>query len=147
MSLIEENFSTNCECYDCLSCGTLLLGDDGEVPTCSECDLVGVPADYCGGTCYEYKHENWEADHFPDWLARVGDPDSIKISGRAMGWQRSSGYAIVPAEWKTLYSALAINGEYTLRFRLEDKALTVVRSSHDEPTGASFTVEATVEEE
>ena len=145
--LLEETFSTNCECYDCLSCGTLLLGDDGEAPTCSECDLVGVCADYCMGTCYEYKHENWESDLLPEWLAKVGNPDYLKIEGKAMGWQRREGWAVIPADWKSLYGALAINGEYTLRMKIDGSAFTVVRSSHDEPTGATFTIEATIQEE
>ena len=143
MTPIEETFSTTCGCYDCLACGHLLTSDE-DAPKCDECGLEGVPADYCSEACYDYKHENWENDIFPEWLSLMGNPTHLLIKGRAMGWQRREGWATVEAEWKPLYNALTINGEYTLRFKLEGGAFTVVRSSHDEPTGAFFTIEPAI---
>jgi hypothetical protein len=141
--LLEETFSTTCGCYDCLPCGHLVTSDE-QAPQCDDCGGETVPADYCSGYCYDYKHENWESDLLPEWLAKVGNPDYLKIEGKAMGWQRREGWAVVPAEWKALYNALTIDGEYRLDFKIIGDEFIVLRYSHDEPTGASFTIEPAI---
>ena len=143
VTTIEEVFTTNCGCWDCPQCGLLMTSDEN-APTCDECQVEGVMADYCQDACYDYKHENWEADFFPTWLKLVGEPEHVLITGRAMGWQRQSGMAIVEAQWGRLYKALTINGEYTLKMTLEGENFKVVRYSHDEPTGATFTIEPAI---
>jgi hypothetical protein len=120
------------------------MTSDEDAPVCDECKVEGVMADYCQEVCYDYKHENWMSDLFPDWLKLVGEPEHLLITGRAMGWQRQSGMATLDATWTDLFRALTINGEYTLKMKLEGENFTVVRYSHDEPTGATFTIEPTI---
>jgi hypothetical protein len=143
ITTIEEVFTTNCGCYDCPKCGLLMTSDE-EAPTCDECQVEGVMSDYCQDVCYDYKHENWRTDFFPTWLKLVGEPEHLLIQGRSMGWQRLNGVATLDATWTDLFRALSINGEYTLRMKLEGENFTVVRSSHDEPTGAHFSIHPTI---
>jgi hypothetical protein len=71
------------------------------------------------------------------WRKTVGvNWNTVRITGRAMGWQRTSGEAVV--DFDKVLDALKINGEFTLRFKHEGTVLTATRSSHDEPIGASF---------
>lgn len=142
--LLEETFSTTCGCYDCLPCGHLVTSD-GEAPRCDDCGGETVPADYCYDACYDYKHENWASDIYPEWLTRVGNPTHLLIKGKAMGWQRLDGMASVEvSSWNALFQVFTLNGEWTLRFSIKGDTFTVVRSSHDEPTGASFTIEPAI---
>lgn len=142
--LLEETFTTTCGCYDCLKCGSLLTSDEG-VPTCDECGLEGVPTDYCSEFCFDYKHDNWAGDYYPEWLSRVGNPTHLLIKGKGMGWERLDGMASVEVStWNALFQVFTINGEWTLRFKIAGDTFTVVRSSHDEPTGASFTIEPAI---
>ena len=143
ITTIEETFTTTCGCYDCLACGVLITSDEGQ-PKCEECGLEAVSADYCSEACYDYKHENWESDLLPNWLKLVKEPDHVLIKGRAMGWQRKEGWITVEAQWDSIYRALTINGDYTLKITLKGENFTVVRYSHDEPTGATFTIEPTI---
>ena len=137
-----ETFTTTCGCYDCPTCGVLSTSDD-YAPKCEECQAEMIPSEYCYEACYDYKHENWANDLFPQWLASVGRPDYVKISGTGMGWTRATGYAVVETDWDKVYKALTINGEYRLEFVVEGKDFTVVRYSHDEPMGARFTIKPT----
>ena len=101
----------------------------------------------CGGwACYQPIKDDFEESVFPEFLKRNGNPSSITIIGKAMGWQRVSGVMTIPADFDRLFSALTINGDWTLRITLKDNKLSVVRSSHDEPTGATFTIEPSTEE-
>ena len=143
ITTIEEIFTTNCGCWDCPQCGLLMTSDE-DAPKCEECGVDGVMTDYCQDACYDYKHENWRDDFFPTWLKLVGEPEHLLIKGKAMGWQRQDGMATLDAQWGNLYRALTINGDYTLKMKLEGKNFTVIRYSHDEPTGATFTIEPTI---
>jgi len=79
------------------------------------------------------------------WRERAGiDADSVRISGKAMTWQRLDGHAI--ADLDTLYKTLTINGDFRLTFTLEGETLTATRHSHDEPTGCSFSFTPHTEE-
>jgi hypothetical protein len=100
-----------------------------------------------GWACYQPIKDDFEENIFPEFLARNNNPLFVKITGKAMGWQRLTGHAIIPADFDRLFDALTINGDWTLRIKLEGNVLTVVRSSHDEPTGATFTIEPSTEEE
>jgi hypothetical protein len=76
-------------------------------------------------------------DMMTSWRNTVGvDWNTVRITGRNMGWQYSNGEAVVP--FNRVLDALKINGEFTLRFKHEGTVLTATRSSHDEPIGASF---------
>ena len=58
-----------------------------------------------------------------------------------MGWRRTSGHTYSPA--RDILDALGLeHTDYTLAFtwHAETHAFTCVRYSHDEPTGASFTI-------
>jgi hypothetical protein len=63
-----------------------------------------------------------------------------------MGWQRRSGYALIRESSAKIASAtlskLMLNGDFTILLSLKGRACHAVRYSHDEPTGASFELEA-----
>jgi hypothetical protein len=72
------------------------------------------------------------------WRKTVGvEWDTVRVTGKGMGWQRTSGEAVIPFD--EVLELLKINGDFNLRFEREGKVLTATRSSHDEPTGAEFT--------
>jgi hypothetical protein len=72
------------------------------------------------------------------WRKTVGvDWNTVRITGRAMNWDKVSGEAVV--SFDKVLDALKINGDFNLRFKQEGTVLTATRSSHDEPTGAGFT--------
>jgi len=72
------------------------------------------------------------------WRKTVGvEWDTVRVTGKGMGWQRTSGEAVIPFD--EVLELLKINGDFNLRFEREGKVLTATRSSHDEPTGAGFT--------
>ena len=138
----EEVFSNTCGCYDCPSCGALETNDES-APNCYNCGTTTVPSEYCMDACWEYKHENWQNDIFPEWLTLMNEPQYLKVEGSKMGWTRASGYLIVESDWDIFYKVFSINGEYRLKFLIEGESFTVQRYSHDEPMGASFTIKPT----
>lgn len=70
--------------------------------------------------------------------------DYLRIDGEQIGWQRLSGHLEVEVETDladTIVNALRINGDWTLVFKVShDGHLSVVRYTHDEPTGAGFSI-------
>jgi hypothetical protein len=104
-----------------------------------------VPSDYCHN-CYEDELYSFNEFVLDEWLARNdADRDTrIIVSSEAMNWNKVAGYASVSA--KDLVDTLSINSSWILRFTLDDKELTVVRSSHDE-LGAPFVVAIDTREE
>jgi hypothetical protein len=138
MSTLEKTeleISNACECRYCDACG---LG--GEDITCPECGTDTRFTDWCDGACYEYKLEHLEEYLLPAYMSANGEPEYLRIEGTRMGWQAKTGYKIIKATHKELWDALTFSGDWTLRYMLENKSLTVTRYSHDEPTGASFTI-------
>ena len=118
-----------------------------DIKLSSNCECEGGYDEGCmGEVCYVPIKEDLEEFVFPEFLRRNGNPSSITIIGKAMGWQRVSGVMTIPADFDRFFSALTINGDWTLRFSLIDNKFSVVRSSHDEPTGAGFSVEPSTEE-
>jgi hypothetical protein len=103
--------------------------------------------DCYGDACYIPIKEDLEDNVFPEFLKRNNSPSYLKIQGRAMGWQRRSGYKIIEANFNALFDSLTFSGDWTLKITLAGDSLTIVRSSHDEPTGATFTIEPSTEEE
>lgn len=106
--------------------------------TCTEED--GSYADYCFG-CWDDSKELY-AEMLEDWKKAVSfsDEQVVRIDGRAMTWLRRDGYAIVDAD--RVLDALTINSDFRLVFTLDGAELTCIRYSHDEPTGASFSLSA-----
>ena len=104
-----------------------------------------IPSDYCHN-CYEEELEVFHEFVLDEWLKRNNaDRDSrIIVSSEAMNWNKVSGIASVSA--KNLVDTLSINTSWILRVTLDDKELTVVRSSHDE-LGAPFVVAIDTREE
>jgi hypothetical protein len=72
------------------------------------------------------------------------DKTPIKIVSPNLGWMRRAGYCDTYVE--EILDKLTINGDFTLRFTLQDGKLECVRSSHDE-MGALFEFELREEEE
>lgn len=104
-----------------------------------------IPSDYCH-ECYEEELAVFDEFILDEWLERNdADRDTrIIVSSEAMNWNKVAGYASVSA--KDLVDTLSINSSWILRFTLDDKELTVVRSSHDE-LGAPFVVVIDTREE
>ena len=132
---IEIEISNACECRYCDACG--LSGQD---ITCPECANETRFTDWCDGACYEYKIEELEEYLLPAFMAVYNQPEYLRIEGKRMGWQSRSGYKVIKATHKELWDALTFSGDWTLHYMLEGKSLNVTRYSHDEPTGASFTI-------
>lgn len=133
MKLLEDwgaTLTTNCECR-------YLDEEDQEV----------IP-DYCTGECYE-EAGNFTLELIEEWLERNDYPSAVIIQGAAMGWQRLSGYALIREAGsdkiaRETLDKLTLNADFTLELKLHGKACHAVRYSHDEPTGASFELQAFV---
>jgi hypothetical protein len=97
--------------------------------------------------CYQDSLELLKSEVVEPWLEANDfyEDTAIRISGTAIGWRRLAGYKDTTP--KELVEALSLNGDYTLNFTLTGNALTVMRYSHDEPTGASFTVDVSPEQD
>lgn len=108
----------------------------------TDCTCTDEDGDYtpdCYG-CYDDEKSNLDY-LLKDWAKATefdADKHVVCIHGRAMTWLRRDGYAVV--EYESMLDALTIRGDYTLTFTLEGTSLKVVRTSHDEPTGAYFEV-------
>ena len=118
-----------------------------QVVLSNSCECEDEPTGCDGWLCYEPIKEDLEDNIFPEFLKRNNSPSYLKIQGRAMGWQRRSGYKIIEANFNALFDSLTFSGDWTLKVTLAGDSLTIVRSSHDEPTGATFTIEPSTEEE
>jgi hypothetical protein len=107
-------------------------------------DYTEEYADYCHGCWDDSVYDFTENLLFPWYAANdYHDNTPIKIVSPNLGWMRQAGYKDTYA--KDILDDLKINGEFTLRFTLENGKLSCVRSSHDE-MGASFTFELREEE-
>ena len=135
--------TTNCVCVYCDNCDMTNYNLDIHEDKCEQCAGDYTIPNNCYGDCHDYIVEHFADNVFPEAMKRLGNPTYVRIEGRNMGWQNRSGYAIAQGTWESVYNKLAINGDYTLRFTLAGDSFTVVRSSHDEPTGAYFTIRAT----
>ncbi len=116
----NATYTTNCECVDY----------DEETGTES-------PAQWCQDYCHEDSRQLC-LELISDWLRINSNPQAVKITGKNITWERLNGYALVMPQ--DILNALIINGEFTITLTLDGDKLTARRSSHDEPTGASFTI-------
>jgi hypothetical protein len=131
MKLLEDwsaALSTNCECR-------YLDEDENE-----------ITPDYCFGECWE-EARDFTLELIEEWLERNDHPSAVIIRGAAMGWQRLSGYALIREAGSDKIASetlkkLTLDADFTLELKLTGRACYVVRYSHDEPTGASFELEA-----
>lgn len=135
---IRFELDTYCQCKHCDACG---VGYTGDVATCSECEgeLRDI-AEGCGGWCWD-EAVTFGEYAIEDYLKSVGNPRHLRIEGRAMGWQRRSGWTDVPATWQKIREALSLDrADFRLSFKVEDSEMTATRYSHDEPVGATFNI-------
>ena len=100
-----------------------------------------VPASDCYG-CYEDDMSNVEWSMLAPWLSAnsIGEDDKLYIGGDGIGWRRLSGYTIAEPTIEAIVQRLGGDMDFTLYFRFDGEALTVRRSSHDEPTGTGVMV-------
>lgn len=92
---------------------------------------------------FEYEDALYELNAL---FSRLGD--YTYIQGRGMGWTRANGYVVVKAE--NAVRALQINGDYRIVVTVDSlnpDVVTAVRYSHDEPTGAGFTLRNATQDE
>jgi len=144
METIQKvTLTTNCQCYDCTNpdCMTLNISEDYE-PECESCQSPTKSASYCDGLCYQDDYDYLADTLFPDWSLSKREPKWLKVSGKNVGWRRLSGYDKVKGDFKSLFDYLTFSGDWTLTFTLEGGELSVRRTSHDEPTGCTYTIEA-----
>lgn len=95
------------------------------------------PSDECFG-CFSDDKENFKYEILAPWLEANGwDEDTVVyVFSANMNWNRVAGWTNVYA--REAIDCLTLNGDFTLRYKLDGKDLTCVRSSHDEH-GALFT--------
>lgn len=78
------------------------------------------------------------------WLAaNAPDSDYLVVEGGPVSWMQRSGSKIITVEEfaENPSEAVSIGGDVTQRWSFdEDGSLTVIQSSHDVPTGGSFTI-------
>lgn len=110
----------------------------------SECTCVEFDEDEnesqsseCWG-CFDDDLSNFEYEILRPWLDANGwDHDTIiLVQSLNMNWNHVAGWTNARAS--EVVDALKLNGDFILRYTLDGKDLTCVRSSHDE-LGAAFT--------
>lgn len=127
----ETEITNSCTCTKADEDGNEVLDESGEP----------MPSDYCYGYCWEMAVEDYTESFLKPWLEVKGimQDSPVRVHGSAMTWLRRSGYADTSA--RGILDALSINGDYRLSITYENGDLLFTRYSHDEPTGASFTIE------
>jgi hypothetical protein len=103
------------------------------------------PSNECFG-CWEDEKDNFKYVILKPWLEANGfDEDTvIYVFSGNMNWNRVAGWTNIRAS--EVVDCLTLNGDFTLRYELNGKDLTCVRSSHDE-MGALFTFTKAEDEE
>lgn len=98
---------------------------------------VSEPSSECFG-CFADDKDNFKYEVLKPWLESNGwDEDTvIYVYSGNMNWNHVAGWTNIRAS--EVVDCLTLNGDFTLRFKLENGQLTCVRSSHDE-MGALFT--------
>jgi hypothetical protein len=101
-------------------------------------------AEDCTG-CYEDGKFEVEA-MLLEWKDRVGFMgEYVRVNGSHVSWQSISITRVVHIS--DLVESLEIRGDFSLYFRLDNDELSIIRTSHDEPTGAYFLVKPEYQEE
>ena len=93
------------------------------------------PASDCYGDCSDLAWE--DATSLIDSWARHWDTNGIRIEASGMGWTGAEAYLeLTFREPEHIVRALTIGGEFRLNLTVDDDGqLSVLRYSHDEPTG------------
>lgn len=95
--------------------------------------------DCYGNFCWEIAKEDMDI-MLADWFESITNNDipnaMVKFSSKNIGWSKATGYTY--AKIDDGLQPLYLNGEFRLVATRNGNDLTVVRYSHDEPTGASF---------
>lgn len=88
--------------------------------------------------CYQDEVDNFKYEILNPWVEANGwnEDTVILVQSKNMNWDKVAGWTNARAS--EVIDALTLNGEFILRYTLEGKTLTCVRSSHDE-LGALFT--------
>jgi len=144
MTTLEKSkyeLSTNCECRVCETCS---MGTESAI--CDECQGETTPTDWCDGACWEYKRD-WFEEDVERFLSHHNNPSQVTIAGKHIGWQRLHGYKTISADHKSIFNALTFSGDWTLGVECDGKNFIITRYSHDEPTGATFWLLPTTEED
>ncbi|MFM5968558.1 MAG: hypothetical protein ACKOQ8_05935 [Micrococcales bacterium] len=101
-----------------------------------------VPGD-CYGDCWTDARD-YAIEAMDNWATDIGfnriDDARLAIHASNMGWTRSASTALADSIEEILNLLALPRAEYRLVFKREDNDLTVMRYSHDEPTGASFRI-------
>ena len=95
------------------------------------------PSNECFG-CFDDEKDNFKYEVLNPWLEANGwsEDTAVYVFSGNMNWNKVAGWTNIRAS--EAVDCLTLNGDFTLRFKLEGKDLTCVRSSHDE-LGALFT--------
>lgn len=114
--IVVATVSSDCTCED----------ETTQEPTCFD------------GDCYNDDKSFVTDELVPLWLERNGkaDAESIYVNASNIGWNHRTGEGRI--DLSDLFLFLELNGDFSLRFTLNGKNLNVVRTSHDEPGGASY---------
>jgi hypothetical protein len=119
-TVIEFELSSDCSCeaYD----------EDTDTST---------PSNECFG-CFEEDKDNFKYEVLNPWLEANGwnTESLVYVFSGNMNWNQVAGWTNIYAN--QVIDCLTLNGDFTLRYKLDGKDLTCVRSSHDE-FGALFT--------
>jgi hypothetical protein len=119
---IEVGISSDCICTD-------YDDETGEA----------VASEWCHGYCFNDSVDVFEELVVSPLILAHPELHRFKVEGSGMGWQRRSGTAEIMPYARDIVSQLTINGDFRLNVSYEfGDTFTVVRYSHDEPTGASF---------
>lgn len=145
--VMEVELTSDCQCWDCLTCEVGQVGAD-EDTKCEECDNLLTRSDTCFGCWDDNEQMFYEA--LREWRKEVGvDWEWIRISGEGMGWNSRSGYAV--SKFDNALKPLTLNGDFRIEAKWEGNSFSARRYSHDEPTGSAkfvFTmIKGEVEEE
>jgi hypothetical protein len=129
--MYKATITTDCTCQAVDDNGDYIENENGEP----------VLADRCrGGDCWDYQVEDINEAFLPMWTEKVGidKTDLVDVSSKSTRWTHEPFRAITQLE--NILAVLYFGNDYTLEFELDGSSLTVVRYSHDEPTGASFVI-------
>lgn len=99
-----------------------------------------VASEWCFGDCFNDSIEVFEDLIVSPFIQAHPEIHRFKVEGRGMGWQRRSGVAEIMPYARDIVSQLTLSGDFRLLVSYDmGDSFTVIRYSHDEPTGASFT--------
>jgi hypothetical protein len=97
------------------------------------------PALECWGDCSEV---DLATDMISEWLTaqNLNPYEQVIIRGQGLGWRSLDGWKFAGREPLEILECLYLRGDFTIRLELSGPFLQLraTRSSHDEPTGATF---------